>query len=447
MRNFNKVTTLAEDMAVLGLGGQPAAATDNGSLTEATLKRVRTKRTTSSEKAKARMKARKNKAKTNRARRMLAKKTTYKNKMKRLKKMKKGKKGGPRTQLRLVTGLERQGSLFENFNMGAIDQSTMSKADVVAAFENVSSIAGTMARKFAVLEELMESGLEVIHPESEHGYDVDTSNAVASGKTGDAMDTTAQAPSGNVTVTEPKAGTTAGEVEEGDEDPVDPVAEAEDDEVTECDDEDMTEEDELEEEEELEEEDDLEEAETDEVQESVRRRVASRLESMPISFEMNAVRLEAENMAAQVDSGSLSPIEAGAVLGDMVSYLGGGMKMYADLANDFQTVYLGTGNPEAPAGNPKPEDDKENPEEYVGQGAPEGDSALNQGGGPKPDQTTTAPATPAKKVGEAEPKAEAKAAPAQAPMAPKKIPKLEAKAPVKAAPVKAPAKKPVAAKA
>ena len=444
---FRKVTTLAEDMANLGLGGHEAAPEAGNELTEATLKRVKTKRTTSSEKSKARMAARKGKAKRNRARRMQAKKSIYKTKMKRLKKMKKGKKGGPRTQLRLVTGLGRQGNLFESFNMATIDPASLTKEGVVEAFENVSKVSGVLARKFAIIEELMEtSGLEVIHPESEHGYDLDTSNAVASGKTGDAMDTAADAPNGNLSANEPKAGATKGEVEEDDADPVDQAPavdedeyteEAGDDEVTEDDDEEVTED--SEDDEVTEDDEDLEEEEEkDEVQEAIRRRVASRIESMPMDFELNAIRLEAENIAAQVAEGGMSPVAAGVVLGDMVSYLGGAMKVYDDLAAELQTVYVGTGEPIEIPGAPAPEDDKENPEEYIGDGAPEGDSAVDDGDGPKPDQTTPAPATPAKKV--TPPKIEAKPAP--------KAPKAEAKAaPAKAPAVKAPVAKKPAAKA
>lgn len=449
MQQFRKVTTLAEDMASLGLGGHEAAPEASNELTEATLKRVKTKRTTSSQKSKARMAARKGKAKRNRARRMQAKKSTYKTKMKRLKKMKKGKKGGPRTQLRLVTGLGRQGNLFESFNMATIDPASLTKEGVVEAFENVSKVSGVLARKFAIIEELMD--LPVIHPESEYGYDIDTSNAVASGKTGDAMDTVAQAPKGNVSAEEPKAGpadTKVGEVAEDDVDPKDPVAEededetvaeaVDDDEVTEEEDEEVTEDDDEEVTEDSEDDEDLEEEdEKDEVQESIRRRVAARLESMPMDFELNAIRLEAENIAAQVAEGAMTPVAAGAVLGDMVSYLGGAMKAYDELAAELQTVYIGTGEPIEIPGAPAPEADGENPKEYIGDGAPEGDSAVDDGDGPKPDQTTPAPATPAKKV--AEPKIEAKPTP--------KAPKVEAKAALKAPAVKAPAAKKPAPKA
>lgn len=404
MLNFRRVTSLAEDMEALGLRSPsekrlqesiPAASEagesveGDGELSEARLARVRTKRMKSGDRAKARIARRKKKAQINRKNRMKRKKSQYKMRMKRVAKMKKGKKAGPRRQFRLVTGLEKKATMLESFETSMFLNATPEQ--FVESFKNIAAVATTLSRKFALIEDILaeeekELGLPVMDPDSALGAEKEVSNVKAGDKTGDATEyapgsSEGEAPAKVEQVEDPAAPEGKKKPEdlpEGEE--MDHAMAEEDDMMDEgCDDEDM----------EMEED----EAGDLDMKESTKAAILAQLENnMPMDFELAALRTEAENMAAQVGAGMVSPVMAADVMGDMVSYLGGAMGLYMDVAKDMDNQYVGQDMPNENKVEPV---EGEANKGVLGQAMPEGetpmDDAQKSGNAPKTgDATDTA---------------------------------------------------------
>lgn len=429
-----RVTTLAEDFKKIGIVMNDGAVSDmdrfsRTGLTESVpglpgiategVTAVRTKRMSSADRAASRMARRKNKAKINRSNRMKRRKSAYKMKMKRVKAQKKGRVGKGRVRL-MVQGLEKRANLLESFKMTAAEARSVSREAMAEQFRKVGQGFGMLARRFAVCEHLLEMiNIPIEHPGSEYGLENDDTNAKDGDKTGDAIDTAADAPKGNVNPAEvqakdPKipvqeddldldgvyADDMGGEGEEGDDDTdFDAGLDAgwED-----CDD-DEEETDELGDDFDFDSED-----EADVAMESM----------LPMDFEMNTLRLQAEDCARAVLEGSMSPVIASGVLSDMANHLGASMAMYTSLAKDLEGYgYLGVGHPEdngvspTAAGAAMPtttvgdtnlqdvsttatpkEDPKNDTETPVGDGMPKGDTPIDdkvpEGNAPKTGDVT-----------------------------------------------------------
>jgi hypothetical protein len=409
MQHLRKITTLSEDMAALGLAA-PAKENPKASRPAITESKARPKIKASIKESKkaASAVAKRKKAQESRARRLESKASAFKTAIKKLQKENKS-----RPQLRLTLGVDKTLKSLTSLRFTESTIRTAKRSEFTKAFESVSVVAGLLARKFAVLEDLMD--IPVIHPDSAYGYDVDHSNMRDGNKDGDATDY-AQGEveeDGDEEIKDlapPPAVDPAQDAWQEDEDaPEDKPEGMPEDEVEECemqdeedeeikeDDGDADEDDKEdpigEEDEEGSKADDVEDEKEKKVAESAARRARARYESMPMNFDLNAIRMEAENLATQVSAGaSIGPSMVAGILNDMVSYLGGAMKMYQTLAGTMQSMYVGKDQP-AP-NEEEPAEGEEGPEAYIGLDGPEG-SAVGQGDVGKGAVGQTDGATPA----------------------------------------------------
>lgn len=393
MQHFRKVTSLQEDFQMLGLlkprteadepvvkkpedeegadaevkkeGDEPVLPPTEGEegekkdgeedeeQTEAKLIRQRTKRMSGSKKAKARLSARKHKAKRKRTTKLKKRLTKFKNRIKKFIRLKGKKKAGPRTRFKLAAGMDhRMANMLESLDTMSLVMKGSVQEDLSGAFKNVILLSSTLARKYAVMEEIMlklEDALPVEHPDSASGYDLDKKNVKVDGKTGDAMDTTMDTPA--TEEEEPIVDMTKEEEGDGGEgwDWEDDSEEEGDDGETMGDDDmdgDMDDD--------GEDEEDEEDAEVE--------------ESRGLEHDLMQLRLEAEDVLDKMKTSVLSPDVAADVLKDMVAYLGGALKSYMDLAASIAPyAYAGQGAP-APVGQGVVPAEGGN--KYAGQDAP-----------------------------------------------------------------------------
>lgn len=437
MRHFRTITSLVEDMQALGL----APVSESRPMPKVPPKTAANPKPKALKESRQKPAARAS-AQQRRQQRLERKACLMSAALEKLAEQRKA--GAVRPQLRFKTGLKSRASMLESIDLRAMASRSVKKSEVIRAFEQVSAVAGLLARKFSVLEDLMD--LPVMHPGSEYGYAQDGDNIRPGNKTGDAIDYVGAKdeddeglkPGDEVEEEESDNQDDMHEEEDGDDDADDAMKEEDDDEKDgddemheedgddDADDADdkMHEEDgddEKKDDDKVSEEEDDEKAKEDEkMAESARRRAQARMEHMPMAFELNAIRLEAENMAAQISVGdTIGPRMAVGILGDMSSYLAGAMKMYQDLANKMTKVYAGQGVPEG-VGVP-PESSKDNPETYIGMKGPEGETAVDEGGleGAQPGKIDTAsaaePAAESKQKPKAKPKTEGKVKPKMVP--------------------------------
>lgn len=401
MQHFRRITTLQEDFAKIGLSAETlgvpqrpsrvrplveddqgdtpdddATGDDEGEQTVEGLQRVKVKKMKSADKAKARMASRKGKAKRNRQRRMNSKKAGYKRRMTKLAKMKKGKSAGGRMRFKLVQGMERAANVLESLDVRRLVESTnpaKQRRQLAEALVKVAGLAGALGRRYAVLESALldeeaSLGLDVMHAGSAYGWDDANSTSFAGGsapKTGEATDYAGKAKTEDdadpIDGPAPEAmpGSDEGETDEGvhvgnpstedDEDPLD----APEDEGDEFDDADLGD-------------DDLDlgdEDETDEAYENRRgpkgkpitersavrrtgRRPTTEALDLPMDHELAAIRVEATEVALNLQQGNVSMGQASNIMGDMVSYLGGAMKLYNQLVGYLGELgYVGQDTP------------------------------------------------------------------------------------------------------
>lgn len=349
MQHFRKVTSLAEDMANLGLVVQESAedlnklarrnlgestqldeSEDAEQLDEISLKRVRTKRMSSGARAKARIAARKHKAQNNRKRRLLHKKSSYKKKAARIAKAKKGKKTGGRIRLRVASTLGAKANMLENFNLTAEDIKSLTRQDLAKSFLDLGENIGALARKFTLIDAIIESeevslGLEPMKAEDMAAPADDEKEKVEADAAPEADD--------------------KDKVQEDDED-ADPAMEACDDDSDE-----MSEED-----------------------QEAEKKMESRLASMPMDYELSVLRMQCEEAASDIAQGKMSPVFAAGILGDVANYLGAATAML-DATNKEMEGYGIIGKDEP--GDAGEEPNKDAPADHgkpVGDGVPDGGS-------------------------------------------------------------------------
>lgn len=393
MQHLRKITTLSEDMAALGLAApaKEKPKTSRPAITESKA-RPKSKASIKESKKAASAVAKRRKAQESREKRLESKENAFKAAIKNLQKENKS-----RPQLRLTLGVDKTLKSLGSLSFTESTIKTAKRSEFTKAFESVSVVAGLLARKFAVLEDLMD--IPVIHPDSAYGYDVDHSNVRDGNKDGDATDyaTGGVEEDDDEAVKDEVPAPAAEPVKDAWQEDEDKPEVLPDDEVEECEMQDKDEEEIKEDdgdadeddkedpigeedeggEEEGSKKDDVEDEKEKKVAESAARRARARYESMPMNFDLNAIRMEAENLATQVSAGaSIGPRMVAGILNDMVSYLGGAMKMYQTLAGTMQSMYVGKDQP-AP-NEEEPAEGEEGAEAYVGLDGPEG-SAVGQG--------------------------------------------------------------------
>jgi len=272
------------------------------------LVRKRLKRQKAGVRAQARREYKKKRGSVLRKRKKREKKSSFKIRKKRITALRGTKSAGPRRRF----SLENNEELLNTFE--SIDLKGNAHEGLIEGFMRIDEVATLLSRKFSVCDEIIdqleselfgEEGIPVEHPDSEYDYEnPDAPNYIAPGKTGDVTDTAKDAPKGNIASKDdhPQVKTPAGNVKfemDGDS------------------------------------EDDDEDDDDDDMEESV---------DMP--SEMIMLRMEAQDALAKLKTHVISPAEAGAILKDMVGYLGGAMKTYMDLAKDIgQYAYAGVDQP------------------------------------------------------------------------------------------------------
>jgi len=269
----------------------------------------RLKRMKAGDRAKARQNYRKKKKTILRKRHKREKKAKTKIRHKRITALRGNKKAGSRRRFQLKNDIHECQDLNESLEGLDLSRGWDLFEEVERGFGLVDQFSGVLVRKFAVAEEalrgLEEGSIPVEHPDSEFGYDEEPENTKKGGKTGDATDSAGDAPKGNVKSNDdhPDHKTPKGNVKfEADGDDED---------------------------------DDDEDDEDEEKNESI---------DMP--SEMVMLRLEAQDALDKMKTHVISPSEAGSILRDMVTYLGGAMKTYMDLASGISKyAYAGIGAP------------------------------------------------------------------------------------------------------
>jgi|GEM_PF-5326578 len=389
-------------------GEEDAPATVEG------LERVKVKKMKSGEKAKARQAARKNKAKNNRKRRLARKKAGYKKRMAKLKKMTKGKSAGPRMRFRLVQGMERAATMLESVNVHHIVSKAprgSARKQVAEAMMKVSQLAGALGRRFAVLEsslldEETALGIDVMHAGSAYGWESGEANQGSAEKSG-----------GEVTDyagDKPATAAPTGDKLEGDEEPSAPEmteedptlddgldldldADLDDDDLDmdDADDSDMDDDfdcdsdmddefgdefgdDDLGDDDEVEDDDDF--GDEDVFESRTRKRKGRSINEsieFPMDHELAAIRVEAAEVALNLQQGNVSMGQAADLMGDMVSYLGGAMKLYNQLVQHLGDIgYIGQDNPPQAGGELPPNSLGSDPT-VIGDGMPDGQTAIS----------------------------------------------------------------------
>lgn len=356
------------------------------------LQRVKTHKMKAADKAKSRMAARKGKAKRNRQRRMQSKKAGYKRRMAKMAKMKKGKSAGGRMRFKLVQGMERAANMLEGVDVGRLVRDTdpaKQRKLMSEALVKVAGLAGALGRRYAVLESALldeeaSLGLDVMHAGSAYGWDDANSTSFAGGsapKSGEATDyaggekTEDDADPADADAPEAMPGGEPGEEEEGvhvgnpstEDDQSDDFDAEMDDEGGDLDmdlDADMGDEGcDADDDMDGDEGDDFDdEDEDDEAYESraaprrpaltersnrnqTRRPIVEALD-LPMDHELAAIRVEATEVALNLQQGNVSMGQASSLMGDMVSYLGGAMGLYNQLVKYLGELgYVGQDNP------------------------------------------------------------------------------------------------------
>lgn len=298
---------------------------------EVRLVRQRLKRGKPGDRAKARQDYRKNRTQILRDRKRRAKKAGVKIKRAKFQKLKGGRSAGTRKRFALAASSEKLANLMESITDVDLELTGNVHEELERGFANVDAVASMLCRKFAIIEE-MEHGLPVEHPESEYGEEGDE-NMKDGGKTGDATDSASDAPKGNITHGDdhPDHKTPKGNVKfEGEE-----YDDDEDD-------------------------DDDDDSDSDEME-----------ESKFSSVDMAQLRAEASDSMDKLKTHVISPAEAGVILKDMVTYLGGAMKSYMDLAKSVaKNAYPGEDMPMDVGHNVKDNVDQAG-HEYIGKDQPE----------------------------------------------------------------------------
>lgn len=429
-----KITSLQEDMQKLGLAGlvnEDINGKARKPMTEA--KKPSPKSAQQLAEAKKSIAAQRKRASVIREGRMAKKLAFYETRLQRIERA--AKKSGTKIEfkLRMLKGLTKRAAVMESYDVKkALGTQTPTADQMSESFMKVAGLAGALARNFSVLEHYYSEaeatlGIPVMHPGSAYGYDTNVSNAADSDASGEVTDYAK-----------------AGKAEDDDELPKDDMAEAEgdDDEVKKEDEDDdkdpldaMGEDDEkdgdeVKEDDDSDEDDKLKEAEgdDDEVKEDdekdgddddlkedddedkkaadkkvERRKKRARSEARGMDFELHAIRVEAEEQAAAVgEAENVNMGYASSLMNDMVSYLGGAMKLYFKLQQSMKSMgYVGQDQPVGTGAAPT--EVPTNPA-VIGQGQPEGQTAVDQGGVSNAPKTGDATDT----AGVEAPKAESK---------------------------------------
>lgn len=431
-----KITSLQEDMQKLGLT-RLVSEDINGKtpqrkqpVTESTQPAARQSPKTAAQvaEAKKQIKAQKARAAAIREDRMKKKLATYETRLQRIERQAKKKGRKVESRLRFIKGLKKRAAVMESYDVRKeLGEDKLTAKALAESFGKVASLSGALGRAFGCMEQFFgeeESALDipVIHPDSAYGYDVDHSNAANNAGSGEVTDYgTEKANEGDEE--EPKDDMAEDDEEDKDtkteDDELDAAKkdddlgeddEKDDDEVKE--DDDVTEDDEEEKDAKTEGDDEDEKCEDDDEKDDTkteddepadkdkkmeaRRRAKRRAESiarrMPMDYELHTIRLEAEEMAASMvgDAENVNLGYASSLMNDMVSYLGGAMKLYFKLQNSMKTMgYVGQDQPAAAGGTPvataQPND------AYIGTvDKPQGETAITQTAAATAPKTGTA---------------------------------------------------------
>lgn len=175
--NRQKITSLEEDFAIIGLDRTESTcavfgtldeevqrAEEYGDALEEALKVSKTKRMKPADKAKARATYRKQKSAIKLKKKKERKKPAFKKKQAKLKKMKKGKKAGAHKRF-VVSGLDKIGNLKESLERFACEIDGNKKEEMIKAFESVKKVAGNIANKLDEAEAYVDSMIEMARPE------------------------------------------------------------------------------------------------------------------------------------------------------------------------------------------------------------------------------------------------------------------------------------------
>ena len=260
--------------------------------------------------------------------------------------------------------------------------SPKTNVQLIEALKRVSKNAQTLCRKFAVLEEIKYGQLKesimnipIEHPESEYGWEnPDAPNITVGNKDGNATDYASHSKlKGNVKAEDDMDPSDNQEwwADVGGDDDVSDDMDAEvdaddmdmDDSDIDMDDSEIGSEDDLDAELSNDDDDemdlDFDVSDDEEAFES---------KKVDLSYEMSRLRTEAEDVMQKLKTSVLSPADAGQFVKDMVSYLGGAMKAYLDLAAQISSEYTAGGyaGQGAPADAAGKVDDNGNVNKYAG---------------------------------------------------------------------------------
>lgn len=453
-----KITSLQEDMQKLGLtklvNPEINRAPREQPRTPAKRPVTESRELTPREKAKLQeqkkaLTERKKRAKLQREARMTKKVAIFETRLQRITRKATESKKKLESKVRPIKDLKKRIAALEAYDLRkALGGKEPTAKQLGESFLKVASLAGTLARTFAVVESFLgeaeaDMGIPVIHPGSAYGYASSTS-FVGDGSHG-AGDVTSYAGDAKQ-ASEDDEEKPADDVQEDDDEMDDKVDddmttesedddkdatteddETKDDEVkteddgdgdeddvqTEDDDEKKdddvtTEDDEKDDEDEVQTEDDEQDAAEKKTERRRRARAESIAQKMPMDYELHAIRLEAEEMGVKVADGKAQNVNMGyatELLNDMVSYLGGAMKLYFKIQQSMaQHGYVGQDQPAGAGADPVA---TANPNDaYIGQGKPQGETAIGDGGA----GTGTAPksGTATDMTGQEAPKAESK---------------------------------------
>lgn len=403
-----KITSLREDMQKLGLTGL-IHEDINGKTPPARKPVTESKASPKSAKqiaeAKKTIAAQRARAAKIRESRMAKKLAMYETRLQRIERAAKKANYKVEFKIRQVKGVQKRAAVMESYDVRkALGNKPLTAAALAESFGKVAALAGTLGRVFGVAEHFLQQteadlGIPVMHPDSEYGLDVDHSNAGGKSGSGDVTDHGSEKEDDE---TEPQDNLgTDDDMNEDDEksDDLDAMGEdddqkdddevqTEDDEAG-CDDDMQTEEDDDKQDdvsEDEENDDDDVQTEDDEqdadAEKTERRKSRKEAREQPIDFELHTIRLEAEEMAAKA-VGSDPTLNTGYLatdlLNDMVSYLGGAMKLYGKLQQAMTSFkYLGQDKNLDQAGGTV--DHGEHNDAYIGTvDKPEGETAVGQG--------------------------------------------------------------------